>query len=94
MLVLALLTHLVLLANTVAADPIVVRSSSLSLPMMKQMVTTGDLVQKQQERARRFAKRNSAVASERDHNVAVTNSGVAYMASIGVGIPANYCGSP
>jgi len=57
----------VVLANTVAAKPTVVRESCVSLPIARYFNTTGalDLVLGYLERARSFVKDSCTVASER-----------------------------
>ncbi len=91
----ASLAPFVVLANAVAANPIVVRDGLVSLPFARYVNASGarDLVRRDQERARRFHKPGNTLASEMSPGIDVTNTGNYYMASVGVGIPATYCGS-
>lgn len=97
MFVFASLAPFVLLANavTVAANPIVVRDGLISLPFARYVNASGarDLVRRDQERARGFQKPRSTLASEMFPGIDVTNTGIYYVASVGVGIPTTYCGS-
>ena len=88
----ASLAPFVVLANAVAANPIVVRDGLISLPFARYVNASGaqDLVRRDQERARRIQKPDN---SEMSPGIDVTNTGIYYVASVGVGIPATYCGS-
>ena len=89
----ASLAPLALLATSVAANPTVVQldNTPVTLPFALRINFTGtpDLVRRDQARARQFAKQSSSSTSD----VVVTNSGVDYVASVGVGSPATYCAS-
>ena len=92
----ASLAPFVMLANAVAANPIVVRDGLISLPIARFVNASGpqDLDRRDQERARGFQKRGgSTSASKMRPSIDVTNTGNYYVASVGVGIPATYCGS-
>jgi hypothetical protein len=95
--VIASLAPLGLLATSVAANPTVVqvRDTFVTLPFARRINVTGtlDLVLRDQARARQFAKQSGTSTSEVTSDVGVTNAGVNYVASVGVGSPATYCGS-
>jgi|SRR5580693_3653071 hypothetical protein len=95
MLLLSSLASFVILANVVAADPIVVRGSTTSLPFLRHMKATGigALILRDLERARSFVHRNGASTSETTGSVGVTNADSCYTISASVGIPPTYCGS-
>ncbi|KAI9443644.1 aspartic peptidase A1 [Lactarius indigo] len=91
----ASLTAFLFLAVSVAANPIVVRKPSVSLSFARHLNVTGthDLVQKDQARAKNFvavskAKQSGTASSSAVVSVGVTNVGVVYEASVGVGSPA------
>ena len=91
----ASLTVFLLLVVSVAANPIVVRKAPVTLPFARHLNLTGahDVVQKDQARAKNLiaaAKAKEDGASE-IVNVGVTNVGVVYQASVGVGSPATQC---
>ncbi|KAH8984438.1 aspartic peptidase A1 [Lactarius akahatsu] len=88
------LTAFLLLAVSVAANPIVVRKPSVSLSFARHLNVTGahDLVQKDQARAKNLvsvskAKQSGTLSSSAVVSVGVTNVGVVYVASVGVGSP-------
>jgi hypothetical protein len=91
----ASLAPFAVLANAVAANPIVVRDGLVSLPFARYVNASGtrDLVRRDQERARRFQIPGNTLASEMSPSIDVTNTAGYYVASVGVGIPATYCGS-
>ena len=89
-----------LLAVCIAADPIVIRKAPVSLPLARHLNATGshDLVQKDQARAKNLvtlceAKDSGALSPDAIVSVGVTNVGVIYQASVGVGNPATSCKS-
>ncbi|KAH9057488.1 aspartic peptidase A1 [Lactarius vividus] len=88
----ASLTAFLLLAVSVAANPIVVRKPSVSLSFARHLNVTSahDLVQKDQARAKNFlskAKQSGTMSSSAVVSVGVTNVGVLYEVSVGVGSP-------
>lgn len=90
----ASLTAFLLLAVSVAANPIVVRKTPVSLPFVRQLNITGahDVVQKDQARAKNLlsishAKLSGILNAGAAVSVGVTNVGVVYQASVGVGSP-------
>ena len=99
-----LLTTLLLLVVSVAAKPIVVRDPLVSLPFARTLNITGahDLVNKDQGRARDLFSIVDEILSGilgllepgKPVSVGVTNSAVAYVASVGVGSPPTSCERP
>ncbi|KAF8260104.1 aspartic peptidase A1 [Lactarius quietus] len=90
----ASLTAFLLLAVSVAANPIVVRKSPVSLPFARHLNITGaqDVVQKDRARAMNLvsvskAKEGSTSSPNTVSSVGVTNVGVLYGASVGIGSP-------
>lgn len=93
----SLLTTL-LLALSIAATPVEVRTSPVTLPFAKRISTTGGaikLVEHDQARATALKDRADAISNgkldRRTASIAVTNEAVSYIASVGVGSPATYC---
>ncbi len=94
----ASLTAFLLLAVSVAANPIVVRKPPVSLSFARHLNVTGahDLVQKDQARAKNLvsvskAKQSGTLSPGAVVSVGVTNVGVVYEASVGVGNPPTNC---
>ena len=94
----ASLTAFLLLAVSVAANPIVVRKPPVSLSFARQLNVTGahDLVKKDQARAKNLisvgnAKQSGTLSPSAVVSVGVTNVGVVYEASVGVGNPPTSC---
>ena len=92
------LTALLLLAVSVAANPIVVRRAPVSLSFARHLNITGahDVLQKDQARAKNLAsvgkaKASGTLSSDAVVSVGVTNVGVVYQASVGVGNPPTDC---
>ncbi|KAI9441953.1 aspartic peptidase A1 [Lactarius psammicola] len=90
----ALLTAVLLLVVSVAANPITVRKAPVSLPIARRFNITGahDLIRKDQARARNmnmFAA-NKAKRSGSPSNVGITNVGVTYEVNVGVGSPPTF----
>ncbi|KAI9452797.1 aspartic peptidase A1 [Lactarius psammicola] len=90
----ASLTAFLLLAVSVAANPIVVRKPPVSLPFARHLNITGahDLIQKDQARAKNLvsiskAKQSGTLSPGAVISVGVTNVGVVYEASVGIGNP-------
>ncbi|KAI9452796.1 aspartic peptidase A1 [Lactarius psammicola] len=90
----ASLTAFLLLAVSVAANPIVVRKPPVSLSFARHLNITGahDLIQKDQARAKNLvsiskAKQSGTLSPSAVVSVGVTNVGVVYVASVGVGSP-------
>lgn len=79
---------LLTLALAVAANPIVVRDSTITIPFAKQVNLTGSatLVQLDQARAKALKEHGSAKSSGKfvvaAASVPVTNTGVSYIASV------------
>ncbi|KAH9036490.1 aspartic peptidase A1 [Lactarius pseudohatsudake] len=91
MLLTASLMAVLLLVVSVAADPIVVRKSPVSLPIARHLNITGahDLIRKDQARARNmFAA--SKVKRSGSPAVSITNLAVAYGANVGIGSPPTF----
>lgn len=93
----SLLTTL-LLAISIAATPVEVRSPSVTLPFAKRINASGgaiNLVQHDQARAAALKDRAAAIQSgqldRRASSIAVTNEAVSYIAEVGVGSPATTC---
>ncbi|KAJ7446655.1 aspartic peptidase A1 [Mycena galericulata] len=80
----------ILLALRVAAGPVLVEDSFVSLPISRRFNFTGSATIAQQDLARVQAikSRKSGVASRQAISEPVKNSFVCYVASVGVGIPA------
>ncbi|KIJ22022.1 hypothetical protein PAXINDRAFT_105760 [Paxillus involutus ATCC 200175] len=90
----SLLTTL-LLALSIAATPVEVRSSHVTLPFAKRVNTAGgaiNLVEHDQARVAALKDRAAAIQSgqldRRTASIAVTNEAVSYVAAVGVGSPA------
>ena len=93
----SLLTTL-LLALSIAATPVEIRSPHITLPFAKRINTSGgaiNLVQHDQARAAALKERGAAIQSgkldRRADSTAVTNEAVSYIAAVGVGNPATTC---
>jgi hypothetical protein len=89
-----------LLAVGIAANPVVIRQGPVSLPLARRINATGfnDLVQKDQARAKNLvdvyqAKESGTLGHGAIVSVGVTNAGVTYEASVGVGDPPTSCKS-
>ena len=85
----------VILALVVAAEPIIVKRSPVTLPLTRHININGvqNLVQHDQARAKTF-KADSKVKSAgtpRQANSQATNEAVSYTTSIGVGSPPTQC---
>jgi hypothetical protein len=94
----ASLTSFLLLAASVAANPVVVRKAPISFPFARQLNITGahDVVQKDQARAKNLvsisqAKQSGTMSASAAVGLGVTNVGVVYQASVGVGNPPTDC---
>ncbi|KAH9052762.1 acid protease [Lactarius vividus] len=89
MLLTAPLTAILLLIISVAADPIVVRKSPVSLRIARHLNITGahDLIRKDQARARNMFAASNVKRSGSPASVSVTNLGIAYAANVGIGSP-------
>jgi hypothetical protein len=79
----------------VVAHPTVIRDSPISMPFTRYIGASdaSDLVRRDRERARTLLNRGSILTTEMDPDVGVTNAGIYYVASVGVGNPATYCRS-
>ena len=90
----SLLTTL-LLSVVVAANPIVVHKSLVTLPIYKRINITNaqDLVRHDQIRARALRGKSDAEVFDRDVgiNSPLNNRALSYVASVGVGSPATFC---
>lgn len=86
----AALTSVLLLAMSVAATPVAVRDTLVTLPFAKQINTTGSGHIVQQDRARvqqlvaKYSTASSGLQSDAA-SITVTNQAVSYIASVGVG---------
>ena len=94
----ASLSSFLFLALSVAASPVVVRNTLVSLPFARQFNITGalDVVQKDQARAKDLlsisqAKQSGTINAGAVVGVGVTDVGVVYQASVGVGSPPTDC---
>ena len=87
------LITVLLLILSVAANPIVVRKPSVSLPLTRRLNITGthDLIQKDQARARNMFAVSKAKRSGSPGNVGITNVAIAYTAVVGIGTPPTDC---
>ena len=101
MLLTTLLTCPILSVLSVAANPIVIREASVSLPFARQLNVTGshDLVLKDQARARNLvalsnAQQSGTSSADAIVDLGATNAALAYRASVGVGSPATSCELP
>lgn len=93
----SLLTTL-LLALSIAATPVEVRTPHVTLPFAKRVNTSGGaikLVEHDQARATALKERGAAIQNgkldRRATSIAVTNEAVSYIAAVGVGSPATTC---
>jgi cathepsin E len=89
-----------LFAVGVAANSVVIRQGPVTLPLARRVNVTGpnDLVQKDRARAKHIianaqAKALGAHGSGTVVSAGVTNTGIRYEASVGIGNPATYCKS-
>ncbi|KAH9008779.1 aspartic peptidase A1 [Lactarius hengduanensis] len=89
MLLTAPLAAFLLLVVSVAADPIVVRKSPVSLPIARHLNITGahDLIRKDQARARNMFAASKVKRSGSPVSVSLTNDGVVYVVNVGIGSP-------
>ena len=91
----ASITALIFLAVDISASPIIVRRTPISLPFARHLNITGaqDVVRKDKARARDWVSvsKASAASSDAAGSVGVTNTGVIYQASVGVGSPPTQC---
>ncbi|KAH9052761.1 aspartic peptidase A1 [Lactarius vividus] len=92
MLLTAPLTTILLLIVSVAADPIVVRKSPVSLPIARHLNITGahGLIRKDQARARNMFAVSKAKRSGSTINIGITNVAVIYEANVGIGVPPTF----
>ena len=94
--VFATLLTTVLLALAVAAEPITVTKSPVSLPLTRRINSNAqNLVQHDQARAKALKANGEAKAAgvPRQSSSPATNEAVQYIASVGVGSPATQCKS-
>jgi len=96
------LTSLILLAVCVAANPIVVRNSPVSLPFARQLKFTGskDLVNRDRARAKQLfsfsdARQSEYLSVDSDATVGLeaTNAASSYRTTVGIGSPPTSCES-
>jgi hypothetical protein len=98
MLLVAALAPFVVLATRVAAETIVTRDAPISVPIVKQISSTGPLNLFQRDRVRsrslviRGQQRDSSTLKA-TADVPLNNSGFAYTAKIGFGTPPTLCES-
>ncbi|KAG0700668.1 aspartic peptidase domain-containing protein [Suillus ampliporus] len=86
----SLLTTL-LLALSIAASPVEVRDSPITLPVARRLNTSGgsiNLVEHDQSRAAALKSIGTSSLGRRAASIAVTNEAVSYIAAVGVGSPA------
>jgi len=94
----ASLTAFLLLAVSVAANPIVVRKPPVSLSFARYLNITGshDLVKKDQARAKNLvsigkAKQSGRLIPDKGISVGATNVTISYQVSVGIGSPPTSC---
>lgn len=86
----SLLTTL-LLALSIAASPVEIRNSPVTLPIARRLNTSGgtiNLLQHDQSRAAALKNVGGDTLNRRTGSIAVTNDAVGYIAAVGVGSPA------
>jgi hypothetical protein len=86
----SLLTTL-LLALSIAASPVEIRNSPITLPVARRLNTSGgtiNLLQHDQARAAALKNVGESTLSRRTGSITVTNDAVSYIAAVGVGSPA------
>lgn len=86
----SLLTTL-LLALSIAASPVEIRNSPVTLPIARRLNTSGgtiNLLQHDQSRAAALKSVGGDTLNRRTGSIAVTNDAVSYIAAVGVGSPA------
>ncbi|KAG1864670.1 aspartic peptidase domain-containing protein [Suillus subalutaceus] len=86
----SLLTTL-LLALSIAASPVEIRNSPITLPIARRLNTSGgtiNLLQHDQSRAAALKNVGESTLSRRTGSITVTNDAVSYIAAVGVGSPA------
>jgi cathepsin E len=90
----------VLLALAVAADPIIVKRSLVTLPISRRInITSVNILEHDQLRAKTLRAKGEAMAAGTLHSDRAVissqakNEAVSYVASIGVGSPATQCKS-
>ena len=95
MFLVASLVPFVVLINIVVANLNVVRDSPVSLSIAKKICAMGgtELVSRDRERAQCFVTEGCTFPPRGTLDVGATNNMSGYVASVGVGIPATYCGS-
>ncbi|KAI9441945.1 aspartic peptidase A1 [Lactarius psammicola] len=88
----ALLTAVLLLVISVAANPIVVRKAPVSLSFARRLniTSTQDLIRRDQARARNMFAVKKAKRSGSPGDVGITNFGIAYGANVGIGSPPHF----
>ena len=95
MTLLSLLSSLLLLAVGVAANPVVINRSPVTLPLAKKynFTSINNLVKHDQARAQALKSRAFRKGSVPDTGTdePITNQVVTYVASAGVGTPPTYC---
>ena len=94
----ASLTTFLLLVVSAVANPIVVRNAPVTLPFARHLNITGahDLVKKDQARAKHIlsignAKQSGTLSPDAVVSVGITNVGVVYEISVGIGSPPTTC---
>ena len=93
------LTLLLALTGNVAANPVIINRSPVTLPLLRvlNLTSTHNLLRYDQARAKALKSRGSSLKTGKDHdaraviNEPVDNQAVAYIASIGVGSPPTTC---
>lgn len=83
-----------LLASSIAASPVEIRNSPISLPIARRLSTSGGTINLLQHDLARVAALKDRSASSNDyHSVPAINGAVTYIAKVGVGSPATTCKS-
>jgi hypothetical protein len=80
---------------SIAASPVEIRSSPITLPIARRLNTSGgtiNILQHDQSRAAALKNVGENTLNRRTASIAVTNDAVGYIAAVGVGSPATTCG--
>ena len=85
-----------LLASSIAASPVEIRDSLITLPIARRLNTSGGTINLLQYDLARVAALKDRSASSNGHqfsSISATNDAVIYIAKVGVGSPATTCKS-
>jgi hypothetical protein len=82
----------ILLALSIAASPVEVRNSPVTLPIARKLNLQGGTVNLlQHDQARAAALKDTSSLGRRAGSIPVINTAVSYVAQVGVGSPATTC---